>query len=183
MNEMGALKLKNYCHPDCKPLMNIMRLSKEDAFSLAYDMAKKHPNTQAFYRFADFENYYNLRCTQDEFLYKRFIELGGKPEETHPLSFTIGDSEYLKDWFGYGTETILSLEGISENHISFTIGDSGAIIQKEGSVDVLTLSDLESQLKEYDFDVLRFLNDHNRKYIEVQLWSDRYIKHLIKENI
>lgn len=183
MNKMGELILKNYCHPDCKPLMNIMRLNKEDAFSLAYEMAKKHPDTQAFYRFADFENYYSLRCRQDEFLYKRFIELGGKPEETHPLSFTIGDSEYLKEWFGNGIETRLTLDGISQDHISFTIGDSGAIIQNEGTVDVLALSDLEAQLEEYDYDVLKFLEKHNRKYIEVQLWSDRYISNCRLETI
>ena len=29
------LILVNYCHPDCVPLKNIMRLSKEDAFAMA----------------------------------------------------------------------------------------------------------------------------------------------------
>ena len=45
--------------------------------------------TTAFYRFADFENYYDLRLRQDEYLYSRFVELGGEPEEKHPLSFVI----------------------------------------------------------------------------------------------
>lgn len=180
MSEMSDLQLKNYCHPDCKPLMNIMRLSKEDAFAMAGEMAAQHPNTQAFYRFADFVNYYELRVRQDEFLYNRFCELGGKPEEKHPLSFTIGDSEYLKEWFGYGKETIITLDGISPSHISFTIGDSGAIIQNEGSVEVLTYEELERRLREYDFDVSEFLSAHNRKYIEVQLWSDEYIRDLLE---
>lgn len=180
MSEMRELQLKNYCHPDCKPLMNIMRLSKEDAFALAKEMADKHPNTQAFYRFADFVNYYELRCRQDKYLYNRFCELGGRPQEEHPLSFTIGDSEYLKDWFGYGRETIMTLEGISPDHISFTIGDSGAIIQNEGSVEVLTYDVLDGLLKEFDYDVAKFLEKHNRKYIEVQLWSDEYIRDLVE---
>ena len=29
------LTLVNYCHPDCVPLKNIMRLPKEDAFERA----------------------------------------------------------------------------------------------------------------------------------------------------
>ena len=59
------LILVNYCHPDCVPLKNIMRLAKEDAFAMAKKMAAAHPETTAFYRFADFENYYELRLRQD----------------------------------------------------------------------------------------------------------------------
>lgn len=83
------LILVNYCHPDCVPLKNIMRLPKEDAFAMAKKMAAAHPETTAFYRFADFENYYDLRLRQDEFLYSRFVEFGGEPDENHPLSFVI----------------------------------------------------------------------------------------------
>ena len=72
------LLLVNYCHPDCVPLKNIMRLAKEEAFEMAKKMAAAHPETTAFYRFADFENYYDLRLRQDEFLYSRFVELGGR---------------------------------------------------------------------------------------------------------
>ncbi len=63
-----------------------MRLPEAEAFQLAHKLARKHPDTTAFYRFADFNNYYALRKKQDEYLYSRFVELGGSPEEKHPLS-------------------------------------------------------------------------------------------------
>ena len=71
------LTLVNYCHPDCVPMQNIMRLGREDAFALAKKLAAAHPDTTAFGRFADFENYYALREAQDAWMYARFLELGG----------------------------------------------------------------------------------------------------------
>ena len=87
MKTFEEIVLVNYCYPDCIPLMNIMRLPKEEAFQMAYKLAEAHPETTAFYRFADFENYYRRRKSQDEYLYTHFVELGGLPEEKHPLSF------------------------------------------------------------------------------------------------
>lgn len=50
------LYIVNYCHPDCRPLENIMRLPEAEAFQLARQLAQAHPDTTAFYRFADFHN-------------------------------------------------------------------------------------------------------------------------------
>ena len=180
MGGLDELVLTNYCHPDCRPLMNIMRLNREDAFGLAREMAEQHPETTAFYRFADFDNYYELRKAQDAYLYCRFRELGGQPEETHPLSFVIGDSDYLREWFGNGTETKLPLKGIAPEHISFTVGDSGAIYQRDGAVELLTMEGFASLLDEYDGSVSALLKSKGRGYVEVQLWSDRYVKPLPK---
>lgn len=170
----AELKLVNYCHPDCTPMMNIMRLPKERAFALAKELADTHPQTTAFYRFADFDNYYALREAQDAYLYARFIELGGKPEEKHPLSFVIENSDYLRDWFGSGIETRLPLCEIDPCHISFTVGDSGADFQKNGKVDLLTLDELRRWLSEYE-DFNAFMTAAGRNYVEAQLWSDRYV--------
>lgn len=175
MKTFDELILVNYCYPDCTPLMNIMRLPQKEAFDLACRLAESHLETTAFYRFADFENYYLLRKKQDEYLYSRFIELGGLPEEKHPLSFTIEGSDYLHDWFGKGIESRLRLKDISSRHISFTIGDSGAEYKKNGSVELLTVEDMKKKLSEHgdDFDAL--LRATGRHYIEAQLWSDKYI--------
>lgn len=175
MKNFDELTLVNYCYPDCTPLMNIMRLPEAEAFELARKLAKKHPDTTAFYRFADFDNYYAHRKKQDEYLYSRFIELGGLPEEEHPLSFVVECSDYLREWFGNGIETKLLLKDIAPCHISFTIGDSGAEFQKNGSVDLLTVDALRKCIDKYDDDFEAFIKATGRHYIEVQLWSDKYI--------
>ena len=80
---VNDLHIVNYCHSNCTPLLNIMRLPKDEAFALAREMAEQNKDTTAFYRFADFENYYPERLKTDKLLYDRFIELGGKPAEEH----------------------------------------------------------------------------------------------------
>lgn len=99
MINIDEIYIVNYCHPNCIPLRNIVGLSKEEAFLLASEMATKNPNTTAFWRFADFENYYPLRIKKDARLYELFISLGGKPKVQHPLSFVLQGSEYLDNWF------------------------------------------------------------------------------------
>ncbi len=182
MKTFEELILVNYCYPDCIPLMNIMRLPKKEAFALAAAFAESHPETTAFYRFADFENYYSLRKKQDEYLFSKFIELGGKPKEKHPLSFVIEGSEYLRQWFACGIESKLRLRDIQSSDISFTIGDSGAEYNKCGSVELLTLKDFKQKLLEYKNDYDAFINATGKHYVEVQVWSDRYItkEYLIK---
>ena len=167
--------LVNYCYPDCTPLKNIMRLSRTEAFELARRLADAHPDTTAFYRFADFDNYYEHRKAQDEYLYSRFIELGGVPEEKHPLSFVVESSDYLRDWFGNGLETRLLLKNIAPSDISFTIGDSGAEFEKNGSVDLLTMGELRHRMNKYGGDFEAFMRTTGKQYIEAQLWSDKYI--------
>jgi len=112
--------------------MNICRLPEKEAFSLAYDMAANNTNTTAFYRFADFENYYPRRMRQDEYLYNLFIFLGGNPIEKHPLSFVLQGSDYLDNWFGNGVVNKIKLRDIPSEFISFTLGDSMASFKRDG---------------------------------------------------
>ena len=87
-----------------------MRLPEKQAFEKAGELARKNPETNAFYRFADFENYYPRRLKADSIIYRLFIELGGKPKEKHPLSFALQDSRYLDNWFGNGIITRIPLK-------------------------------------------------------------------------
>lgn len=176
MIEINKLMLVNYCHPDCIPLMNIMRQSKEDAFKTAKAFADAHPETTAFYRFSDFENYYKLREAQDKYLHDEFVAIGGKPETEHPLSFVIEGSSYLKEWFGNGIETRIPLNKIRKEHISFTLGDSGAEYGRNGSVRLFGLQDMTELLSEQPGDFNDFLKAIGKQYVEVQLWSDEYVK-------
>ena len=175
MKQFDELELVHYCHPDCEPLKNIMRLPREEAFAMARQMAEAHPETTAFYRFADFDNYYALRESQDRYLYECFKELGGIPEEEHPLSFVIEGSNYLKEWFGNGTEIRLPLRAIDSCDVSFTVGDSGAEYGKNGSVELHTKEELQKRIGQSGgFEA--FMQESGKHYVEVQLWSDRYIK-------
>lgn len=176
MVNTDELYIVNYCHPNCIPLKNICRLPKKEAFMLAYEMATQNPDTTAFYRFADFNNYYSHRMKQDEYLYNEFISLNGKPKEKHPLSFVLQGSEYLDNWFENGIITKVLLRDVPSEYISFTLGDSGATIQKNKKITMYTKEKLLQILREYEGTIGGFMDDvvKNYHYIEVQLWNDEY---------
>lgn len=180
MINIKDLFIVNYCHPSCVPLQNIMRLPKEEAFKKAAELARKNPDTTAFYRFADFTNYYPLRLQTDKIIRDAFMKLGGKPKEEHPLSFVLQGSDYLKQWFANGSEIRLPLIDIPEEEISFTYGDSGAAIEKRGSVTLITKKQLLDEILSFDGTLTEYMQtiDSTCHYIEVQLWNDAVISKL-----
>lgn len=171
---IAELYIVNYCHPDCTPLKNIMRLPKAQAFLLAQEMAVRHKNTTAFHRFADFGNYYPSRLKTDKLLYARFKELGGAPLQKHPLSFVLQGSDYLNDWFDCGIVTKIPLNRIPDESISFTYGDSMTVLKKYGTFTMLTKDMLLKTVADYGGDLKGFLANVEKhyRYIEVQVWDD-----------
>lgn len=166
--------LEHYYHADCEPLKNIMRLPREAAFAMAKQLADAHPETTAFYRFADFENYYPLRLETDNMLYERFCALGGKPREKHPLSFVLGSSDYLHRWFGEGNVIRIPLTWIDPEIVSFTLGDSMSTRSRLGDVTLLTLPMLQQAMQAHPQGTDGYLQDvfAQHTYIEVQVRGD-----------
>jgi len=175
MLTINDLYIVNICHKNCVPLKNIVRLPVHEAFALANELAANNPETTAFYRFADFTNYYTLRMEQDAYLYNEFISLGGTPLEKHPLSFVLQGSDYLDQWFGNGIVTKFRLEDIPSEYVSFTLGDSGATYKRDGTVIMYTKDTLYSRILDYAGEVDEFLREMtvHHYYIEVQLWNDK----------
>lgn len=175
-----SLFLMHYCHPRCKPFQNIMRLPKDEAFALAEKLARENPDTTAFYRFADFANYYPRRLKTDAFLYENFLRLGGTPRERHPLSFVLQGSGYLENWFGNGPSYRMRLSKIPPDSVSFTLGDSCSQYERTGTVQQLTEEQLLAQIKGFAGGVEAFLRDILERchcsYIEAQLWDDTVIR-------
>ncbi len=168
------LRLVNYCHKSCTPLMNIMRLPEAEAFALAAKMAKENPQTTAFYRFADFHHYYPRRMDADARLYAAFMELGGHPAERHPLSFVLQGSDYLAAWFDHGIVTEIPLACVPKAQVSFTLGDSMAGIARNCHLTMLTLDMLAQAMRSHPEGPTGWLREAQEKhhYIEVQLWDD-----------
>lgn len=175
--KIDDLHIVNYCHPSCTPLLNIMRLPKDEAFALAFKMAEHNRDTTAFYRFADFENYYTRRLQTDKLLRARFVELDGKPLQWHPLSFVLQGSDYLNDWFGNGIVTKIPLNRIPPEHISFTYGDSMASLEKHSGFTMLTKDMLLKVMSDYNGTLEDFMNNIEKQYhyIEVQVWDDECV--------
>jgi hypothetical protein len=174
MIRLEDLYIVNYCHPNCSPLKNIMRLPKEEAFALAGRLAAANRETTAFYRFADFANYYPRRLHADRWLYQAFRSLGGSPKTEHPLSFVLQGNDYLEQWFDRGKVTKIPLIGIPSESVSFTYGDSTAVLQRGAHLKIVNKEQLLESICEFDGTLEGFLDEITKRhhYIEVQLWDD-----------
>ena len=170
---MNNLYIAHYCYPGTDPWKNIMHLPEQEAFAVAEKLAASHPDTTSFYRFADFANYYPLRKKADEFVRNAFIQLGGKPKLQNPYAFVLGDSEYLKKWFDTGDKLVLKLSDIPEEQISFTFGDSCAVVSQGLELTVLTEKMLLAGIEACGGSVEEYLRKNLGKhsYVEVQLWD------------
>ena len=153
-----------------------MQLSKKEAFALAYQMAANNADTTAFYRFSDFENYYPRRMKTDKLLYNAFISLGGNPQTEHPLSFVLQGSEYLDKWFDNGFITKIPLKIIPSEFISFTYGDSMAILRRNDKISIMTKEMLSGSIHDFKGTIDAYMKEivERHYYIEVQLWNDHY---------
>ena len=154
-----------------------MRLPREEAFALAREMAAANQETTAFYRFADFEHYYPRRLRTDALLHARFVALGGRPVEKHPLSFVLQGSGFLERWFDHGLITRIPLGQIPSDFISFTYGDSMTMLQQNGAFTMLTKETLLKTIADYQGSLEDFFAEiaDRFNYIEVQVWNDACI--------
>ena len=169
----NRIPITHYFYPGTDPWKNIMNLPEQEAFNIAAELAAKYPDKTSFGRFADFVNYYPNRKKADRFVREAFVKLGGKPKLMHPYSFVLGESEYLKDWFDTDCKKVLDLLEIPEDQISFTLGDSCALLIHGEEPVVLTKAMLLDGISACGGSVEEYCKKSLGKYayVEVQLWS------------
>ena len=170
---MDKLYITHYFYPGTDPWENIMNLPEQEAFRVAAELAASHPDTTSFYRFADFKNYYPNRKRADEYVRNAYVALGGNPRLLHPYSFVLTECEYLKDWFNSSDRIVLNLSDIPDDMVSFTLGDSCAIITHGSEPVVLTKEMLLDRIRACGGSVEVFLKKSlgEHRYVEVQLWD------------
>ena len=169
---MEKLYITHYYYPGTDPWQNIMHLPEQEAFRVAGELAAAHPETTSFGRFADFVNYYPRRKAADEYVRNAFIRMGGKPKLSNPFAFVLGDCEYLRNWFDSSDKIVLDLTDIPDEQVSFTLGDSCAIITQGHEPKVLTKKMLSEGIEECG-SLEAFCKKSLGKYayVEVQLWE------------
>jgi hypothetical protein len=170
---MDKLFITHYYYPGTDPWKNIMLLPEQEAFHIAKMLSDAHPDTTSFGRFADFENYYPARKKADAFVRDKFIELGGNPKLQHPYSFALLECEYLKEWFDSSDKIVIDLDDIPDDQVSFTLGDSCALMIHGNEPNVLTKKILFERIGAFNGSVDAFLKESLGKYayVEVQLWD------------
>ena len=104
----------------------------------------------------------------------KFIRLGGKPKLPNPYSFTLLECEYLREWFNSSDKIVIDLDDVPDDQVSFTLGDSCALIIHGNEPVVLTKKMMFEQIEACNGSVDTFLKESLGKYayVEVQLWDN-----------
>ena len=82
------------------------------------------------------------------------------------------ECEYLRNWFSGGEKIVLDLSSLPDDQVSFTLGDSCALLSRKATATVLTKSMLLDQIRKAG-SVEAFLKTlpEGYAYVEAQLWD------------
>ena len=92
----------------------------------------------------------------------------------HPYSFVLGECEYLRKWFDTEDKLVLDLSEIPDDQISFTPGDSCALLIHGEEPAVLTKAMLLDGIRTCDGSIEEYCKKNLGNiyaYVEVQLWD------------
>jgi len=174
-----SLILVNYRHRESEFGKSITSLPLEEAMMIA-DELYKNCSCKAHNRFGSFfVQYYKDRKKAEQWLYERCQQMGVHPKVRHPIYFTLQESEELSANFGEYRKSILNLDEIADEDISFTFGDSMSLYYEGSLSRILTKEELFEQIRMdnccengNDF----FANIRSQcEFVEAQLWNEEYL--------
>ena len=178
---MDEIYLVNYRTIKCEPLKSITRLPEKEAVEVAKKLYDDNPY-DGFQRFGeDFDKYYHYRIRAEKWLHQEFVKIGGRPQTKHPLYFFVHEWDIAeKAWEGKVEKVVakIPLNEIDICDISFTFGDSMAMLDRDDGRPPFLKDELQKHLLGYGNDVNKFLDavyeQIGQRAIEAHIWNDKY---------
>ena len=127
-------------------------------------------------------DYMIIRRGLEEKVRNLFIDKGGKPHRKSPLSMTLGECSWIKEWYKDSNEIKIPISEFDPKTISFTYGDIFPTMRyQDGKTyrqKVYTLEEIKQIINIYGLPQEWNRNGENgpERYIEVQVWDNNPIK-------
>lgn len=187
--------MTHYHLPDKPPFLNLSDLTGAERDAVIEDLGRRRAagNSQRIFG----RRYMELRRLTEARMRELFVEAGGKPQRSAPHYFVLGTCRWFRELAPDTREATLLLSALPSDTTSFTYPDSftamgcgeafglpnesqpyhGRVFRLEQLDDVVRTYGLPDD--EPDIDYAGYQNRTFEKYIEVQLWSDAPIRHLL----
>ncbi len=194
---MARLKIPefvtHYHLSDRHPFLNLSDLAETDLEGVRQglqELRRVRDHKRPFGR-----KYIEMRRLTEERLRGLFVARGGRPERSAPHYFVLGRSEWFKQLAPDTKEVVVALNDLPSPVTSFTYSDSfeamgfGAdfgIPRQEARPyhdRVYLIDELEAVIGEYGMPRVEYDNYWGtpvERFIEVQLWSDEPVRHLLR---
>lgn len=155
------------------------------------------PGEQAMSQRRFGRRYLALRLQTEALAHRLFVAAGGRPQRSAPHYFVLGSSSWFRGLYSDVREVRLPLEALPPETTSFTYLDSVSALAlgidlgvppppAEHRQRVYRLDEMDEIVSQYGMpedDPGAGYTDHQKRpiehYIEVQLWSDDPVHHLL----
>ena len=167
--------LYHYYEEKVGPFRNLSVLSPNEVDQIM-NRLKKEGKVFASQRSDD---YLNIRRELEAKAREMFIRKGGRPVKVYPHYMTLGECEWIKEWYKQGEELKIHIDELDPEHISFTYGDLFPTMRfKDGKPyreELYTKQEIIKIIEEYGLPQEWNKDGKNgpERYIEVQIWDDK----------
>ncbi len=186
----------HYHLADKPPFLNLSDIAGDEREKVIEELAERRAAGQSRRVFGP--RYMNLRRLTEARLHELFVGAGGHPERTAPHYFVLGTCRWFRELAASSCEVILPLSVLPSAATSFTYPDSFTAMgygplfglpdeSRPYHGTVFRLEQLDDVVRTYglpddspDATYAGYQNRPFEKYIEVQLWSDQPIQHLLQ---
>ncbi len=183
----------HYHLSDRDPFLNLSDLDEsdlEDVRQGLQELRRERGHKRPFGR-----QYIKMRRLTEERLRELFVAGGGRPERSAPHYFVLGGCEWFKQLSPDTKEVVLALDELPSPVTSFTYPDSFeamgfgpdfGIPRPEARPyhdRVYMIDELEAVIGEYGMPGVEddeYWGEPVERYVEVQLWSDEPVRHLLR---
>jgi hypothetical protein len=185
----------HYHLADKPPFLNLSDIAGAERDTVVRELGQRRAAGRSRRIFG--QRYMELRRLTEARLLGLFIAAGGKPQRSAPHYFVLGTCRWFRELAADTREVTLALSAIPSEQASFTYPDSFTAMgcgQAFGLPDdtrpyhgtVFRMEELDEVVGTYglpddepDADYAGYQHRAFEKYIEVQLWSDQPIRHLL----
>lgn len=133
------------------------------------------------------DDYLYIRLDLEQKAREMFIRKGGKPIRKSPHYMTLGECQWLKEWYKEGQELKIHIDEFDERTISFTYGDLFPTMRYQDGKpyrgQIYTKEEIFQLIEDYGLPQ-EWNKDGSRgpeRYIEVQVWDDKPLERYIRE--
>ncbi|MDR9856495.1 hypothetical protein RJP21_23100 [Paenibacillus sp. VCA1] len=170
--------LYHYYEAGNGPFRNLSQLPLEEAFAVM-DKIKMEGTSFASKRSDD---YLIIRRELEQHARKLFIYKGGKPQTAYPHYMTLGECNWLKEWYQTPKEIKIHINEFDSKTISFTYGDLFPTMRYKDDRpyrgQLYLKNEISKLVQQYGWpqEWNKEGNHGPERYIEVQVWDDQVIQ-------
>ena len=172
------LYLYHYYEEEMGPFRNLSDLSVVEAGKVL-DRLKSEGQVFASQRSDD---YLSIRRELEARARAMFIQKGGKPIKSYPHYMTLGECNWIKQWYRQGKELSIHIDEFDPEQISFTYGDLFPTMRYKDGKPYREMLYVKHEIFEIidKYGLPQVWNEDGKhgpeRYIEVQIWDDKDLR-------